>query len=304
MDLYANETNQIKMYGQMRYEQANNHNMQVSAMRRQAATQILSAKAKTKDEISQEETEGSAVGGGASISTAIDANSAKNAVKTHLKNKAEKAVKNQAKQSIDSVATKLKDPHGVPHDTRTMNPLTDTAAENEKMALRASKAGMKEKLENKVVGKMASKTGARVLGAAGGFMNIGMGLKDFHDDMKGGTFHLDGANDMEKASNALQMASAVADVGGIYFAPLLAVGMLMGAASSVVGAIGEDEELTATEAAQKVELADETNKIRGAVGKLRTVDPNKVRAQAMASITRTSSKPKGQQQRTTAKVSS
>tara|TARA_R110000824_G_scaffold235476_1_gene424273 strand:+ start:4626 stop:5537 length:912 start_codon:yes stop_codon:yes gene_type:complete len=301
MDLYNNELSQIKMYGQMRYEQANAHNERVSAMRRQASTEILQAKQGTQQEIAEENTEGMAMGGAASISTAIDANASKNAVKDHIKKKAEKALKNQVSQSVDSVAKKIKDPHGVPHDTKTMNPLTDTAKENEKMVARVSKAGLKEKLEDKAVAKMATKTGGRVLGAAGSFMNIGAGLKDFHDDMKGGSFHLEGGNDLEKASNALQMMSAVADVGGIYFAPLLAVGMLMGAASAVTGAIGEEEELSATEAKQKQQLQDKTTKINQAVGKLHTLDADKVRRQAIASIPKPD-RPSALQQRTTTKV--
>ena len=303
MDLYNNEMNQVRMFGNMRYEQANAHNLQVSAMRRQAATEILQAKQGTQQEIASEEMEGTAMGGAASISTAIDANSAKNAVKDHIQKKAEKAIKNKVEQSVDSVAKKITDPHDVPHDTRTMNPLTETHAENEKMVLRASRAGMKEKLETKMFDKMGTKVGKAVLGSAGSMMNIGAGIKDFHDDWKGGTFHLDGANDLEKASNALQMASAVADAGGLAgFAPLLAVGMLMGAASAVTGLIGEEQELKATEQQQEDTLGEKTNKINQAVGKLRTVDADKVRRDAMASIPKPDH-PSGVQQRTTTKVS-
>ena len=283
MDLYNHENNMIKMLGQMRYDAATAHNERVTAMRRQAARDILSAKQGTQNEIAEENTEEMAKGGVASISTAIDANSARSAIKDTLKKKAEDAVKSQVKKSVSSVAKKLEDPHGVPHDTRTMNPLIDTAEETEKMAKRVSDSGIRSKVSDKMEEKMATKLGKAGLKSAGSLMNVGMGLDAFHDDFNGGQFHLAGKNGLEEASNALQIASGVADVVGLALPPVLAVGMLLGAASSVTGAVGEVQEVEATEAKQKKKASDFISKTQASVSGLHKVDADKARASAMLS---------------------
>ena len=283
MDLYNHENNMIKMLGQMRYDAATAHNERVTAMRRQAARDILSAKQGTQNEIAEENTEEMAKGGVASISTAIDANSARSAIKDTLKKKAEDAVKSQVKKSVSSVAKKLEDPHGVPHDTRTMNPLIDTAEETEKMAKRVSDSGIRSKVSDKMEEKMATKLGKAGLKSAGSLMNVGMGLDALHDDFKGGQFHLAGKNGLEEASNALQIASGVADVVGLALPPVLAVGMLLGAASSVTGAVGEVQEVEATEAKQKKKASDFISKTQASVSGLHKVDADKARASAMLS---------------------
>lgn len=271
----------IKMLGQMRYDAATAHNERVTARRQQVARDILTAKRETQDDIASENTEEMAKGGVASISTAIDANSARSAIKDTIKNKAEEAVKSQAKKSISSVAKKLEDPHGVPHDTRTMNPLTDTAEETEKMAKRVGDASIRSKVSDKMEEKMATKLGKAGLKSAGSMMNVGMGLEALHDDFKGGQFHLAGKNGLEEASNALQIASGVADVVGLAFPPVLAVGMLLGAASSVTGAVGEVQEVEATEAQQRKKTADFTAKAQASLSGLHKIDPNAARASAL-----------------------
>ena len=300
MDLYANELNQIKMYGQMRYEQANAHNERVSAQRREAARDILKAKQGTQQEIAEENTEEMAKGGVASISTAIDANSARGAIKETIKKKGEEAIKSQVKASVDSVAKKISEPHGVPHDTRTMNPLSDTAKENEKMAEKLGARSIRGKVSDKMEEKMATRLGKAGLKSAGSLMNVGLAGEAVYDDFQGGQFHLAGKNGLEEASNALQIASGVADVVGLAFPPVLAVGMLLGAASSVTGAVGEEQELEATEAKQKKKLADTTSKIQGAVSGLKTLDADAVRRQAMDTASRSISIPVAG--RTTTKV--
>ena len=281
MELYNHENNMIRMLGQMRYEAATAHNERVTAMRREAARDILSAKQAEQDEVASENTEEMAKGGVASISTAIDANSARNAIKDTLKKKAEDAVKSQVKSSISNVAKKLEDPHGVPHDTRTMNPLTNTAEETEKMAKRVGDASLRSKVSDKMEEKMATKLGKAGLKSAGSMMNVGMGAEALYDDFKGGQFHLAGKNGLEEASNALQIASGVADVVGLAFPPVLAVGMLLGAASSVTGAIGEVQEVEATEAKQKKKLQEFTEKTKASVEGLKMIDPVRARRTAM-----------------------
>ncbi len=300
MDLYANEMNQIKMYGQMRYEQANAHNERVSAQRREAARDILKAKQGTQAEIAEENTEEMAKGGVASISTAIDARGAAGALKEVAKNKAEAAVKAQVKSSVDSVAKKISEPHGVPHDTRTANPLSDTAKENEKMVEKLGSRSIRDKVSDKMEQKMATRLGKAGLKSAGSLMNVGLAGEALYDDFKGGQFHLAGKNGLEEASNALQIASGVADVVGLAFPPVLAVGMLLGAASSVTGAVGEEQELETTEAKQRQKLSDTTSKIQGAVSGLKTLDADAVRRQAMETASRSISIPVAG--RTTTKV--
>ena len=283
MDLYNHEQNMIKMLGQMRYDAATAHNERVTARRQQVARDILTAKRETQDDIASENTEEMAKGGVASISTAIDANSARSAIKDTIKKKAEDAVKSQVKKSIGSVAEKIDKPHGVPHDTRTMNPLTDTAEETEKMAKRVGDASIRSKVSDKMEEKMATKLGKAGLKSAGSMMNVGMGLEALHDDFKGGQFHLAGKNGLEEASNALQIASGVADVVGLAFPPVLAVGMLLGAASSVTGAVGEVQEVEATEAQQKKKVADFASKAQASLSGLHKIDPNAARASALYS---------------------
>tara|TARA_R100001015_G_C4609016_1_gene164275 strand:+ start:184 stop:1080 length:897 start_codon:yes stop_codon:yes gene_type:complete len=296
MDLYNHEQNMIKMLGQMRYDAATAHNERVTARRQQVARDILTAKRETQDDIASENTEEMAKGGVASISTAIDANSARGAIKDTIKKKAEDAVKSQVKSSINSVAKKIEDPHGVPHDTRTMNPLVDTAEETEKMAKRVSDSGLRSRVSNKMEEKMATKLGKAGLKSAGSLMNVGMGLDALHDDFKGGQFHLAGKNGLEEASNALQIASGVADVVGLALPPVLAVGMLLGAASSVTGAVGEVQEVEADEAKQRKKTAEFTDKAQASLSGLHMMDADKARASAM-NIDRTIN-----QTRTTQKV--
>lgn len=282
MDLYAHENNMIKMMGNMRYEQANAHNERVSAMRRQAATEILSAKQGEQAEVAEENTEEMAKGGVASISTMIDARGAAGAMREVAKNKAEKALKARASETVDSVAKKVSEPHETPHDTRTGISRAETARENEKMAERVGAKSLRNKVSDKMEEKMATKIGKAGLKSAGSMMNVGMAGEAVYDDFKGGQFHLAGANGLEQASNALQIASGVADIVGLAFPPVLAVGMLLGAASSVTGAVGQEQELEDTEAKQKADLKAKTNKIQGSVSGLRTVDANTARRQATA----------------------
>ena len=105
-----------------------------------------------------------------------------------------------------------------------------------------------------------------------------------HDDFKGGQFHLAGKNGLEEASNVLQIGSGIADIVGIEFPPALALGMLMGAASSVTGAVGKEQELEKTEAQQKQQLASTTAKIQAGIAGLKKQDADKARRDAIASI--------------------
>mgnify|MGYP003113577777 CR=1 FL=1 len=300
MDLYAHENNMIKMMGQMRYDQANAHNERVTAMRRESARDILTAKQGTQNEVAEENTEEMAKGGVASISTAIDANSARNALKQTIKDRAEKAVRNQVKSSISSVAEKIDKPHDVPHDSRTLTPMTESAEETEGMARRVAKGSIRSRVSLAMEEKMATRIGKAGLKSAGSMMNVGMGVEALAHDFKGGQFHLAGKNGLEEASNGLQIASGVADIVGLAFPPVLAIGMLLGAASSVTGAIGEQEEVDAKEKQQKQKSSDFISQSKASVAGLRKVDANRARATAEMKLNNRNTR---EQTRTTQKVS-
>ncbi len=284
MDLYNNEINQIKMYGNMRYDAARAHNERVDARRRQAAQQILQAKQGEQRTVAEENIEESASAAGAGVSTAIDANGARSALKNHLEKKGKIAVKNQVKSSVESVAKKIEGASKTALDQRTLNPLVDSAEEGEKMSRRVAASGLKGKIGNKMDAAIASKIGKTGLKSAGSLMNVFMAGDALHDDFKGGQFHIAGKNGLEQASNVLQIGSGVADIVGLEFPPALAVGMLLGAASSVTGAVGKEQELEKTEAKQSSQLKATTSKIQSSIADLKTINPEAARAAAIASI--------------------
>lgn len=96
--------------------------------------------------------------------------------------------------------------------------------------------GLTGALEGEVEDGVLGKLG-KASGAIGG---IAQGSLDLYNDFKGGKgFHLAGDNWEEKSSNALNMAGAVADVGGTFFPPLALVGGVMDLASGALSEIGE-----------------------------------------------------------------
>jgi len=278
MDLYNSEKQRAKRYATIRYQEALSHNERVTAMRRQAAQRILQASEDKKQEVAEQQVEEIATGSAAGISTAIDATSARTTLMNAAKSKAEEALKNSVKQKVDSV-------------------VKDAA---EEASGEASKKG------ERIVGR---KFARKALSAGGTFMNVGQGAYDLYKDTNGfkGDFHLEGANDLERASNALQIASGVADSLGVVTAQpeIIALGAALGAASAVTGAIGGQEEIEQKSVKQQADLKSKTDKIKSDMNKLKFVDADKVKQQALQSAKSSMGlgEPKGVSSRVVKKVS-
>ncbi len=278
MDLYNSEKQRAKRYATIRYQEALSHNERVTAMRRQAAQRILQATEDKKQEVAEQQVEEIATGSAAGISTAIDATSARTTLMNAAKSKAEEALKNSVKQKVDSV-------------------VKDAA---EEASGEASKKG------ERIVGR---KFARKALSAGGTFMNVGQGAYDLYKDTDGfkGDFHLEGANDLERASNALQIASGVADSLGVVTAQpeIIALGAALGAASAVTGAIGGQEEIEQKSMKQQADLKSKTDKIKSDMNKLKFVDADKVKQQALQSAKSSMGlgEPKGVSSRVVKKVS-
>ena len=290
MDLYNSEKQRAKRYATIRYQEALSHNERVTAMRRQAAQRILQATEDKKQEVAEQQVEEIATGSAAGISTAIDATSARTTLMNAAKSKAEEALKNSVKQKVDSV---VKDT--LQKDSKEIS--TEAA---EEASGEASKKG------ERIVGR---KFARKALSAGGTFMNVGQGAYDLYKDTDGfkGDFHLEGANDLERASNALQMASGVADTLGVVTAQpeIIALGAALGAASAVTGAIGGQEEIEQKSMKQQADLKSKTDKIKSDMDKLKFVDADKVKQQALQSAKSSMGlgEPKGAASRVVKKVS-
>ncbi len=83
-------------------------------------------------------------------------------------------------------------------------------------------------------------TGAKIVGKGLGIANVAMGGYDLFEDIKSG--HLQGNNTLEKASDALTIASGVADAVGLAFPPAAVLGAGLGILSGIFGAVGDKEE--------------------------------------------------------------
>jgi hypothetical protein len=96
--------------------------------------------------------------------------------------------------------------------------------------------GLTGTIEAEVESGALSKLG-KATGVIGGLSSAGI---DLYQDFKGGKgFHLAGDNWEEKTGNALNLAGAVADIGGTFFPPLAIVGGALDLASAGIDAIGE-----------------------------------------------------------------
>ena len=280
MDLYNDEKNRIKMYANIRYQDALAHNERVTALRKQAAQRILNASEDEKQDMAQQGMEEIATGSAAGISTAIDATSARTTLMNAAKKKGEEALKQMAKEKVDSVVKKTLNPLSKDIKTEAADESAGEVAKSEGKAVAAE--GEVAKSGDRIIGRKFTR---KALGAGGTFMNVGQGAYDLYKDTDGfkGDFHLEGANDLEKASNALQMASAVADTLGVVTAQpeIIALGAALGAASAVTGAIGGEEEIEKKGEKQKASLEAKKSQIRSDMDKLKMVSADRVRDQAL-----------------------
>ena len=121
---------------------------------------------------------------------------------------------------------------------------------------------------------------ASILGKAGGFMNVGLGMYDLSEDFKSGSFDLEGNNTMEKAANALQIASGGLELmglaGGPATIPLAALGAGLGVMSSVFQSVGEEQEVEPETAAQRSSASSEKAKLSIAPPKIIQSVPERI----------------------------
>lgn len=291
MDLYDRESQTIKMLGQLRSQQAADYNLHVDMLRRQAASKIYQAKEDegvASDETKEAEAAAGVVG---SVSTYIDASGARKALKEHVEGKVKDAVKSKAKQIIKDTGAKAEDAEDIAKGvTKTANPLVDTAVEDQKIIDKAASASKTAARSERLGMAVFEGVGKGVIKGGSSLMNIGLGGEAVYDDFKGGHFHIDGSNSLEKASNVLQIGSGLADIAGFAFPPAQAIGLVLGAASSVTGAIGaveedEDKEDKEVKAAKK-RIAD----IKAQTSKYKKQDPTAEAQRVMSQFKRTADK--------------
>jgi hypothetical protein len=95
-------------------------------------------------------------------------------------------------------------------------------------------------------GSLSSKIGSTALKGLGAATAVATGGYDIYQDFAGGKgFHLAGDNWASKASNALQIGGAIADLGGTVFPPLAILGGITDITAGVFGEIGavKDDEM-------------------------------------------------------------
>jgi len=283
MDLYNAERNRIKRFGQMQYEEAVASNERADAMRKQAAAQILAASEDEKQDVAEEQVQQIVTGAGASVSTAIDTAGVRTSLMKAAKDKGKEALKDAAKSRIKSVV----------EDSKLEQKAKEIkAAKGKGLISEAEELGKvgesKELADNvsrdRIIGRAFGK---RAIGAMGTLANVSQGAYDLYKDTDGFTnsFHLEGANDLEKVSNALQLGSAAIDIfGAVTGQPeIIAIGMALGAASSVTGALGDEEEIEQKADKKRKDLEAKKDTIQASISKLKSVDPNKIKQDAMKS---------------------
>lgn len=86
---------------------------------------------------------------------------------------------------------------------------------------------------------LSSKLGSQALKGLGAATAVATGGYDIYQDFAGGKgFHLAGDNWASKASNALQIGGAIADLGGTVFPPLALLGGITDITAGVFGEVG------------------------------------------------------------------
>ena len=155
-------------------------------------------------------------------------------------------------------------------DTHAVQEATDIAG-----ALDIAKASAGSQL-----GKIVDKTMLH----AGGFMNIGMGIWDLGHDLKQGQVVLQG-NELQQASQALQMGAGLADVVGFAVPPAKIAGAVLGVASAVAGELGDIEE-------EDIKIADVKKKARETKEKVKSeiIKPKLQTLEAEAPVRATTAK--------------
>jgi hypothetical protein len=285
MDIVAADPrSQARAYANMRARFVEEHNLRVSNERRQVAQALLSVDQDKRTKLAESRAEGAIDEEQQTVGAFIDAAAAGKNVKVRAQAKADKIAKNLTGKTTDELAEGLNKMRGagesgavreVGNDAKA-EPWRDVKApkgsiynpteswrdlkapegsiynpkELEGTDVAVAKAGGKE--AEILAGSVGLKdtalaAGKGLLKNAGGIMNIGIGGYDLAEDIKAGK--IEGANEAEKVSNVLQIASGALDV--LAFTPLgpvaAGLGALAAVGSAVAEGIGKREEEQETE---------------------------------------------------------
>jgi hypothetical protein len=285
MDIVAADPrSQARAYANMRARFVEEHNLRVSNERRQVAQALLSVDQDKRTKLAESRAEGAIDEEQQTVGAFIDAAAAGKNVKVRAQAKADKIAKNLTGKTTDELAEGLNKARGagasgavreVGNDAKAepwrdvkapkgsiYNPVESwrdlkapegsiyNPAEVEGKDVALAKAGGKE--AEILAGSVGLKdtalaAGKGLLKNAGGIMNIGIGGYDLAEDIKAGK--IEGANEAEKVSNVLQIASGALDV--LAFTPLgpvaAGLGALAAVGSAVAEGIGKREEEQETE---------------------------------------------------------
>jgi len=275
MDIVAADPRtQARAYANLRARFVESHNLNVSNERRQVAQALLSVDQDKRTKLAESRAEGAIDEEQQTVGAFIDAAAAGKNVKVRAQAKADKIAKNLTGKTTDQLAEGLNKMRGdgggesgavreVGNDAKA-EPWRDLKApkgsiynpteswrdlkapegsiynpkELEGADVAVAKAGGKE--AEILAGSVGLKdtalaAGKGLLKNAGGIMNIGIGGYDLAEDIKAGK--IEGANEAEKVSNVLQIASGALDV--LAFTPLGPVAAGLGALAAVGSAVAE-----------------------------------------------------------------
>ena len=273
MDIVAADPrSQARAYANMRARFVEEHNLRVSNERRQVAQALLSVDEDKRTKLAESRASGAVDETQQTVGAFIDAAAAGKNVKVRAQAKADKIAKNLTGKTTDELAEGLNKMRGagesgavreVGNDAKA-EPWRDLKApkgsiynpteswrdlkapegsiynpkELEGTDIAVAKAGGKE--AEILAGSVGLKdtalaAGKGLLKNAGGIMNIGIGGYDLAEDIKAGK--IEGANEAEKVSNVLQIASGALDV--LAFTPLGPVAAGLGALAAVGSAVAE-----------------------------------------------------------------
>ena len=261
-----------RAYANMRARFVEEHNLRVSNERRQVAQALLSVDEDKRTKLAESRASGAVDETQQTVGAFIDAAAAGKNVKVRAQAKADKIAKNLTGKTTDELAEGLNKMRGagesgavreVGNDAKA-EPWRDLKApkgsiynpteswrdlkapegsiynpkELEGTDIAVAKAGGKE--AEILAGSVGLKdtalaAGKGLLKNAGGIMNIGIGGYDLAEDIKAGK--IEGANEAEKVSNVLQIASGALDV--LAFTPLGPVAAGLGALAAVGSAVAE-----------------------------------------------------------------
>ncbi len=256
MDIVAADPrSQARAYANMRARFVEEHNLRVASERRQVAQALLSVDQDKRTKLAESRAEGAIDEEQQTVGAFIDAAAAGKNVKVRAAAKADKIAKNLTGKTTEQLAEGLNKVRGAGASGAVREVGNDAGAESwrdlnapkgsiynpaevEGQHVALAKAGGRE--AEILAGSVGLKdtalaAGKGLLKNAGGIMNIGIGGYDLGEDIKEGK--IVGANEAEKVSNVLQIASGALDI--LAFTPLGPVAAGLGALAAVGSAVAE-----------------------------------------------------------------